>query len=183
MTTIELKEQIKLLREQQKQVEKIMNKKKKLYDTWETMLRQHPSFCYVNNWKNKYSSFEALIIDQDFKNTRMEKTEFEFLFNELGFTDTEFFTKFMNWDKIMFDIPIEDRKCSVCISYYNSTKLQKKFMNCCHKVCNECYTQIIKKDGYRCCVICRQSERPKSNIFGNVPVYHDITEFEDGYLS
>jgi hypothetical protein len=34
-------------------------------------------------------------------------------------------------------------------------------------------------------VICRQSERPKthSNIFGNVPLYHDITEFEDGYLS
>ena len=161
-TSIELKEQIKLLKYQQQQKDKELNKMKKEFKLWKELMNQHTSFVYANNWKGKYTSFEALIIDQKWKNSGMNRNEFEFLFSELGYTDTEFFTTFLQWEPIMFNTPIEDRKCCVCISYYCATKSSYKFRNCSHKICAECYTQLRKKgDGFKCCVICRESEKPK----------------------
>jgi hypothetical protein len=160
-TSIELKEQMKVLKQQQREAEKVMTKMKKEYKIWKTLMNEHSSYVYVNNWKDRYDSFEALIIEQKWTNTRMAKEEFEFLFTELGFTDTDFFTTFMNWTPTMFNMPFEDRRCSICIEYYSTTKTPKKFVNCNHKVCIICYNQIRKKDGYRCCVICRESEKPK----------------------
>lgn len=162
MTTIELKEQIKMLRQHQRDAEKEQKKLQREYHTWSTLMCQHASFRYVNNFRNKYNSFEALIIDEKWTNTIMDKIEFEFLFSELGYTDIEFFTAFMNWDNTMLSMPMEDRKCCICISYYTSAKTLTKFNNCSHAICSECYIKLAKKaDGYKQCVICRASEKPK----------------------
>lgn len=160
-TSIELKEQMKMLKQQQRDAEKEQKKMKKDFEMWRRLLNEHQSFCDALNYRNKYNSFEQLIVNEKWTNRRMDKKEFEFLFTQLRYTDTEFFTTFMNWDSNMFSMPIEDRKCSVCLSYYTTAKTPQKFINCCHMVCNECYTQIAKKvDGYKCCVICRKSEKP-----------------------
>jgi hypothetical protein len=158
-TSIELKESLKVLKEQQKVAEKELNKMKKEYYIYQKNVTKYNSFASAMNFKNKYDSFEALITEQKWNNTRMRKVEYEFLFTQLGFTDIEFFSTFMSWDKTMFEVPIEDRKCVVCLSYYNfKTKSPKKFANCVHKVCTECYPQIRKTNGFKCCVICRKSE-------------------------
>lgn len=158
-TSIELKEMMKTIKQQQKAAEKEINKTKKEFHTWKTLMSKHSSFAYAFNFQDKYDSFEELIIEQKWSNAKINKVEFEFLFTQLGFTDSEFFSTFMGWDKAMFAIPIEDRKCSICLSYYNSkTKPPKKFANCIHKVCTECYTHIRNTNGFKCCVICRKSE-------------------------
>ena len=158
-TSIELKESLKVLKEQQKAAEKELNKIKKEFNIYKQNVTKYNAFAYASNFKNKYDSFEALITEQKWTNTKIRKVEYEFLFTELGFTDIEFFSTFMSWDKKMFEVPIEDRKCVICLSYYNFiTKCPKKFENCVHKVCTECYPQIKRTNGFICCVICRKSE-------------------------
>jgi hypothetical protein len=165
-TSIELKESLKVLKEQQKAAEKELNKIKyqlniikNEYSIYKEKGNKYKSFELVTKLKDKYDSFEALITQRKWTNAQMCKVEYEFLFTELGFTDIEFFSTFISWDKNMFEIPIEDRKCSVCLSYYNfKTKCPKKFENCVHKVCTECYPQIKRTNGFICCVICRKSE-------------------------
>jgi hypothetical protein len=162
MTTIELKEQMKLLREAQKQAEKAMTKKKKDFELWQSLSRNNRSFVYVNNWKDKYPTFEALIIDNNWKNTYLGRAEFEFIYTGLGFTDEDFFKLFVGWSDEIQQIHIGDRKCGVCLDYYNDIhKRPRKFKNCIHKCCEMCYVQLKKKDGFKCCVICRESEKPK----------------------
>jgi hypothetical protein len=164
-TSIELKESLKVLKEQQKAAEKELNKIKKEFNIYKQNVTKYNAFAYASNFKNKYDSFEALITEQKWTNTKMRKVEYEFLFTELGFTDIEFFSTFMSWDKKMFEIPIEDRKCVVCLSYYNFiTKCPKKFENCVHKVCTECYPQIKRTNGFISCVICRKSESEKVRV-------------------
>jgi hypothetical protein len=165
-TSLELKESLKVLKELHTDAEKKLNKRKSElnkikneYSTYEEKRTKYKSFGLITMLKDKYDSFEALITHRKWSNSQMSEVEYEFLFNELGFTDTEFFSTFMRWDKKMFEVPIEDRKCVVCLSYYNfKTKRPKKFANCVHKVCTECYPQIKSTDGFKCCVICRKSE-------------------------
>ena len=136
-TLIELKETLKVLKEQQKVAEKEFNKRekelneiKKEYNCYKQNVTKYNAFAYASNFKGKYDSFEALVTDKKWTNTQIRKVEYEFLFTELGFTDIEFFSTFMSWDKKMFEVPIEDRKCVVCLSYYNFiTKCPKKFEN------------------------------------------------------
>ena len=171
-TSIELKESLKVLKEQQKAVEKELNKRekelneiKKEYSIYEEKITKYKSFELVTKLKNKYDSFEALITQRKWTNTQMCKVEYEFLFTALGFNDIEFFSTFMSWDKKMFEVPIEDRKCVICLSYYNFiTKCPKKFENCVHKVCTECYPQIKRTNGFICCVICRKSESEEGEV-------------------
>lgn len=159
-TTIELKEQMRLLREQQREIEKDQRKIKKEYDTWKMLMSQHLSFCYINNWQTKYASFEELIKDNSWTNTYMKKQEFEFLFNGLKYTDIDFFTAFMSWSPDMFDLPLEDRKCAVCLSYYNATtKERRKFARCDHYCCVDCYNHLPKNiAGKKSCILCRKIE-------------------------
>lgn len=163
MTTIELKEQMKILREQEKVAKKEVGRIKKEYLYWKELMTKNTTFCYVNNWKDKYTSFEALITEQNWRNTRYNKAEWDFLFTELGYTDTEFFSAFMNWKPAMFNIPIADRKCPICIEWLNdTTKVKQKFKNCIHHCCGGCYNTLRKeRDGFKKCVICRESEKPK----------------------
>lgn len=160
MTTIELKEQMKVLRVQQREAEKKVNKIKKDFKVWNMLMNEHPAFCWVNNLKGKFSTFEELITEHDWRNTKFRnREEWEFIFQELGFQDTEFFTAFMSWTG---KESIEDRKCCVCMDYYNGTaKTKKKFANCSHSICKECYTHLRPTTGYKSCVVCRESEKPK----------------------
>lgn len=160
-TTIELKEQMKALRQQEKEAKKEVAKIKKEYLYWKELMSKNGTFCYVNNWKDKFPSFEDMIRDTKWKNNRFTKAEWDFLYTELGYTDTDFFTAFMGWDNGMFKLQIEDRKCSICMGWYGKTHIPKKFKNCDHFCCEVCYPQIRKTDGHRCCVICRESEKPK----------------------
>lgn len=163
MTTIELKEQMKILREQEKVVKKEVARIKKEYLYWKELMTKNNVFIYANNLKDKYTSFEALIIETEWRNTRLSKAEWDFLFTELGYTDTDFFTAFMSWTPFMLSFPIADRKCSICMEWYNdTTKVKNKFKNCNHYCCGGCYNQVRKsEDGFKNCVICRESEQPK----------------------
>lgn len=169
MTTIELKEQMKLLRQQEKEAKKEVAKIRKEYLLWKELMSKNRTFCCVNNWKDKYTSFEALITENNWKNTIFKKAEWDFLFTELGYTDTDFFSVFMNWKPAMFNLPIVDRKCSVCMDWYNdTTKVRTKFKNCNHYSCGVCYHRLRKeRDGFKKCVICRESEKPKTENTGN----------------
>jgi hypothetical protein len=126
------------------------------------LIAQHPSFRYVYLYDNKFDTFEELIIETKWTNSKFKnREEFEFLFNELGFTDIEFFRTFMEWPPLTFNSNMEDRKCCVCMEYYNvRMKTKRKFSNCVHAVCVECYSNLQKVSGYKSCVICRQSEKP-----------------------
>jgi hypothetical protein len=164
-TSIGLKEQIKALKQPQKEAEKKQKKMKKDFDIWNNTMSIHPSYFYVKYWKNKYDSFETLVRLNNWTNRKMYIEEFEFLFTQLGYTDTEFFITFMSWPFSIFNIPFEDRKCAICLSYYNTTtKAMKKFKNCSHNCCVNCYSQLQTIGGYKCCVICRESEKPKNYI-------------------
>jgi len=172
MTTIELKEQmnalkhqqkerIKALKNQQKQAQKEMNRIKKEYELFMELRRDNIAFRYAIVFKGKYSSFEDLIDDNpEWDNTKMSKLQFEFLFNELKFTDVDFFTVFMSWDYRISEIPFEDRKCPVCLSYYTCDGIKRfhKFQKCKHYCCVGCYIKLPNMRGNKTCVICRQTE-------------------------
>jgi hypothetical protein len=161
MTSIELKEQMKVLKAQQKENDKKLNAMKKEYDLWKGIMARQHTFCYVNNYADKYPSFEELVIQQNWKNTRFNPTEWEFLFTELKYTDADFFSIFMGWNTAIQNICWSDRKCSICLEYYTKDRTMNKFVNCGHYCCNGCYKKLPKENGHRKCVICRESEAPK----------------------
>jgi len=162
MTTIELNEQMIALRQEKKEAKKKVEKIKKDYDKWQQFMDENPTFVYVNNWKDKFKSFEDMIRDTKWINKRYNKAEWDFLFTELGYTDTDFFTAFMGWDNNMHKLAIDDRKCNICMSWYGRTAIPKKFKNCEHFTCEVCYDYIRRGEcGYKCCVICRKSEKTK----------------------
>ena len=163
MTTIELKEQMKALKNQQKEANKQMTKIKKEYEMYRQLRRNNLAFRYAIAFEGKYESFEELIhANPDWDNQQMSKLQFEFLFNQLKYTDIRFFTMFMNWDYEIFDIPIDDRTCPVCFSYYTCRGITRfnKFDKCKHMCCLGCYHKLSNPSGHKICVICRQSESP-----------------------
>ena len=98
---------------------------------------------------------------KEWTNFRYKPIEWEFLFSEFKFKDEKFFTTFIGWDSHIQSIGWDDRKCSVCLEYYSVDNKPKKFVNCSHSVCNTCYRKIHPRaDKFRCCVICRESEKP-----------------------
>lgn len=163
-TNVELKEQMKVLKAQQKLALRDVNRLKKDYKIWTMLMEQHRSFCYVKNWKSKYNSFKQLIVENKWTNTIMNKIEFEFLFTELGFKDVEFFTAFIKGEQSGLDTSAEDNTCCVCYNEYTLTgdKSSRKFRNCSHSVCYGCYGKLRTEiNGYRTCVMCRISENPR----------------------
>ena len=163
MTTIELKEQMKFLRQQEREAKKEIAKIKKEYLYWKELIAKNSVFFSVYNLFDKYDSFEELIVDNNWTNTKYSKVEWEFLFNELKYSDTDFFAAFMNWKPNMFNVPLIDRKCSICMDWYNDIKVRTKFKNCDHYCCELCYNKLRKEsDGFKRCIICRESERPKT---------------------
>lgn len=160
MTTIELREQMNALKNQQKLAKKEMNKVKKDYEKFQQLIRDNIAFRYITRFEMKfYGSFEDMVQEEDWTNTEMDKIQFEMLFQGLGFRDVEFFTAFMAFDKKkLIHFHESDRNCPVCFERYNRYKPYRKFTNCQHICCVECYVKLPKTDNYRCCVICRQSE-------------------------
>jgi hypothetical protein len=158
-STIEIKEQIKALQLQERESQKLLNKKKKDYERYKFLLAEHPVFGFITDNIDNYDSFEALIADCCYDNDHYNKTEFELIFLELGFKDTEFFSAFMSWDK-----ETEFEKCCICYDYYNknnSSKNQKKMRNCRHHCCYSCYLKLNMENEYKICMICRKSEKPR----------------------
>jgi hypothetical protein len=160
-TAIELKEQIKVLKEQQKVAEKAFAKKQKDYKIMNMILEENRVFLYVWLCRNDYRSFEELILNKGWDNKVFNKVEYEFMFKQLGYTDEEFFKTFMSWTPDILNLEIADRKCPVCLDYYNDKKPLKNFANCSHYCCLPCYKQLQSTGRYKCCVICRASEKPK----------------------
>jgi hypothetical protein len=160
-TAIELKEQIKALKEQQKSVEKAFAKKQKDYKIMDMIMTENRVFLYVWLSKNDYKSFEELIGNKHWDNKAFNKVEYEFMFKQLGYTDEEFFRTFMSWTPDIFNLEFEDRKCGVCLEYYNDKQTPRQFANCPHYCCLPCYKRLPIIGRYKCCVICRASEKPK----------------------
>lgn len=107
------------------------------------------------------NSFEDLILHCKWNNTRFKPEEWNFIFTQFEYKDDEFFIAFMSWKPIVLAMDIEDRKCCVCLSYYNKSIIPKKFRNCQHYSCKKCYTTLPKGvDKYKHCAICRTSEKP-----------------------
>jgi len=160
-STTEIKEQIKELKSQEKQAKMLLNRKNKDYQKYKMLMEEHPVFAIITEQERdrQFDSFEELVEDSCWRNTKFDKTDWEFMFLELGYKDTEFFNAFMSWDK---DIHFE--RCCICYDYYNNNKpnkKQQKMRNCSHHSCYTCYLQLKTVDEYRICMICRESEKPK----------------------
>ncbi len=54
-----------------------------------------------------------------------------------------------------------EKEVVVCFGDYEQ---MQKFKNCSHNCCVNCYSQLQTTGGYKCCVICRESEKPKNYI-------------------
>jgi len=161
-STIEIKEQIKELQLQERQAQKLLNKKKKDYERYKFLLGEHPVFTVITDNKDNYNSFEELIGDIGYDNDYFSKTDFEFMFLELGYKDTDFFNAFMSYNN-----ETELEKCCICYDYYNNNKPNKKkkiMRNCRHHSCYSCYINLKTVNEYKICMICRQSENPMMNV-------------------
>jgi hypothetical protein len=161
-TAIELKEQIKVLKEQQKVAEKAFARKQKDYKIFRMLMAENKAFLYTHLCEGDFTCFEDLIKARGcWDNEVFSNVEYEFMFKQLGYTDIDFFKTFMSWTPDIFSIPFEDRKCPVCLDYYTDKKKPRKFANCSHYCCVPCSKQLVSVGGYKCCVMCRASEKPK----------------------
>ena len=160
-TAIELKEQIKVLRVQQREADKAFAKKQKDYNIMSLLVDENKCFLWVYDSKGKFATFEEFIKNKGWQNNTFSNLDYEFMFKQLEFPDEDFFRTFMSWNKDIFAMPFEDRKCCVCMDYYTDKKAPKKFANCSHYCCLTCYKQLRPVSGYKLCVMCRASEKPK----------------------
>ena len=159
-----------------KENEKNLLNLKKEYDIWQKY-KNYWMFQFIDDFKNNkiklYKSFEELIRVRGHKYNTNTLSYWELLFNELKYTDKEFFNTFVNWDDEIQKIPMENRKCSICLDYYKNLRCIKQYANCVHKCCTTCYPKIkLQPNGFKCCPECRTSEKPipKPVIVAPVPV-------------
>lgn len=157
MTSIELKEQIKLLRAEQNKIRKETNKKIDDYHKWCDMRKKNKCFPFIYFCSEiRYDSFWDMIYEEELSNNKFSKTDWEIVFKLLGYKDIEFFTAFINWEKEIFELELEDRKCNICFEWYNNTnKKITKWGKCSHINCRECYDKIVNKT----CPLCRTIEK------------------------
>jgi hypothetical protein len=171
MTTIEIDEQMLLLKEQKKEQQKLLKKMKKDYDTYLTLKRNNKIFDIIySRCRISPASFERLVRHYKWKNTDFTPIEWNFIYDTLRLSDSEFFTAFMSWNDDIFKLEFDDRKCPCCLAWYSKSVMPRKFKNCEHFCCENCYSKIgpmkIRLTNFRvalskCCVICRKNEMPE----------------------
>lgn len=164
-STIEIKEQIKELQSQERQAQKLIAKKKKDYQRYKLYIEENPTFAIITQQQQsgyECHSFEELVKHYDWDNKNFENCDWEFMFLELGYKDTEFFSAFMSWD---WEKDNQYEKCCICYDYYNYNansvyKKKQDMKNCSHNCCYGCYINLKTINEYRICMVCRQSENP-----------------------
>lgn len=108
---------------------------------------------------SRCSSFEEMVLTNEFNNRQFEPIEWEFIFKKMGFTDKEFFTTFIGWNDEIQKISLADRKCCACLEYYSKNKQIQQFNNCSHSICRVCYYHLPKINNLKQCSLCRKFEK------------------------
>ena len=117
----------------------------------------------------KHISFEEMIFKTKIEIKNFTKIHWDYIFQKLNYKDETFFRLFIENDEF-YARPPNDRTCPVCYNNYlysiNPTtfkKREKKFKNCIHTVCHNCYNNIKTTDEHKelgiCCPLCRTSEK------------------------